>query len=210
MPQYGNPKKSFNRQPPSYRDISKIISKMKAGAAACPLDQVSVLTLKKCPYLRTYLTCLMPKLWKGQNIPSVWKKAVTILIFKSDNPSNPKNFRPITLENVFVKVYTSFIRNRIFEYLKANDYIECRVQKGFIAKISGTIEHTPACIHYTARQKKTENISSDIVGPEKCVWRSEPFPHIHSATISSYSTRDAKYYSELYSGFSTSITTKTF
>ena len=47
---------------PSYRDISKIISKMKAGAAACPLDQVSVLTLKKCPYLRTYLTCLIQKL----------------------------------------------------------------------------------------------------------------------------------------------------
>ena len=138
MPQYDNPKKSFNLQPPSYRDISKIISKMKAGAAACPLDQVSVLTLKKCPYLRTYLTCLIQKLWKGQNIPSFWKKAVTILIYKSDDPSDPKNFRPITLENVFLKVYTSFIRIRIFEYLKANDYIECRVQKGFIPKISGT------------------------------------------------------------------------
>ena len=103
MPQYDNPKKSFNLQPPSYRDISKIISKMKAGAAACPLDQVSVLTLKKCPYLRTYLTCLIQKLSKGQNIPSVWKKAVTILIYKSDVPSDPKNFRPITLENVFLK-----------------------------------------------------------------------------------------------------------
>ena len=88
---------------------------MKAGAAACPLEQVSVLTLKKCLYLRTYLTCRIQKLWKGQNIPSVWKKAVTILIFKSDDPSNPKNFRPITLENAFLKLYTLPIRNRIFE-----------------------------------------------------------------------------------------------
>ena len=168
---------------------------MKAGAAACSLDQVSVLTLKKCPYLRTYLTCLIQKLWKGQNIPSVWKKAVTILIYKSDDPSNPKNFRPITLENVFLKVYTSFIRNRIFEYLKANDYIECRVQNGFIPKISVTIEHTQQLAYInTARQKKTEDISSDIVGPEKCLRGSEPFPHTHSATILSYSTRDAKYY----------------
>ena len=46
MLQYDNPKKSFNLQPPSYRDISKIISKMKTGAAACPLDKVSVLTLE--------------------------------------------------------------------------------------------------------------------------------------------------------------------
>ena len=131
---------------------------MKAGAAACPLDQVSVLTLKKCPYLRTYLMCLIQKLWKGQNIPSVWKKAVTILIYKSDDPSDPKNFRPITLENVFLKVYTSFIRNRIFEYLKANDYIECRVQKGFIPKISGTIEHTRQLayiIRHAKRKQKT-------------------------------------------------------
>ena len=43
MPQYDNTK---SLQPPSYRDISKIISKMKTGVAACPLDQVSVLTLK--------------------------------------------------------------------------------------------------------------------------------------------------------------------
>ena len=74
MPKYDNPKNSFNLQTPSYRDISKIISKIKAGAAACPLDQVSALTLKKCPYLRTYHTCLIQKLWKGQNIPSVWKR----------------------------------------------------------------------------------------------------------------------------------------
>ena len=156
MPQYDNPKKSFNLQPPSYRDISKIISKMKAGAAACPSDQVSVLTLKKCPYLRTYLTCFIQKLWKGQNIPSVWKKAVTILIYKNDYPSDPKNFRPITLENVFLKVYTSFIRNWIFEYLKANDYIECRVQKGFIPKISGTIEHTQqlATLYSTPKENR--------------------------------------------------------
>ena len=82
------------------------------------------------------------KALEGSKHPSVWKKAVTMLIFKSDDPSNPKNFRSITLENVFLKVYTSFIRNRIFEYSKANDYIECRVQKGFFPKISGTIEHT--------------------------------------------------------------------
>ena len=164
---------------------------MKAGAAACPLAQVSVLTLKKCPYLKTYLTCLIQKLWKGQNIPSVWKKAVIILIYKSDDPSNPKNFRPITLENVFLKVYTLFIRNRIFEYLKANDYIECKVQKALFQK---SVEQLNTHSSYTARQKKTGNISSDIVGPEKCLWGSEPFPHTHSATISSYSTRDAKYY----------------
>ena len=131
--------------------------------------------------------------WPNLNFPLEYPIKL-VLIFKTDDPSNPKNFRPITPENVFLKAYISFIRNRIFEYLKANDYIECRVHKGFIPKVSGTIEHTlPACIHYMARQKKTEDISSDILGPEKCVWRSEPFPHTHSTIILPYSTRDAKY-----------------
>ena len=44
------------------------------------------------------------KALEGSNHP-VWKKAVTILIYKSNNPSNPKNFRPIALENVFLKVH---------------------------------------------------------------------------------------------------------
>ena len=54
--------------------------------------------------------------------------------------------------------------------------------------------NTHSSLHTENRKQKTENISSDIAGPEKCLWGSEPFPHTHSATISSYSTRDAKYY----------------
>ena len=71
--------------------------------------------------------------------------------------------------------------------------VECK-KASFQKSVEQLNTHTAACIHYTTRQKKTENISSDIVGPEKCFWRSEPFPHTHSATVSSYSTRDAKYY----------------
>ena len=70
--------------------------------------------------------------------------------------------------------------------------VECK--KALFQKSVEQLTHTEACIHYTACQKKIKNISSDIVGPEKCFWGSEPFSHTHSATISSYSTRDAKYY----------------
>ena len=184
---------------------------MKADAAACPLDQVSVLTLKKCPYLRTYLTCLIQKLWKGQNIPSVWKKAVTILIYKSDDPSDPKNFRPITLENVFLKDYTSFIRNRIFEYLKANDYIECRVQKGFIPKISGTIEHTQQ-LAYIIRHAKRKQITSVVTLLDlKNAFEEVSHSLIPTVLQFHHIPREMQnIISELYSGFSTSIATKTF
>ena len=199
MPQYDNPKKSFNFQPPSYRDISKIISKVKAGAAACPLDQVSVITLKKFPYLRTYLTCLIQKVWKGQNIPSVWKKAVTILIYKSDDPSNPKNFRLITPENVILKVYTSFIRNRIFEYLKANDYIECKVQK--------SLQQLAYIIRHAKRKQRTLVVTLlDL----KNAFGEVSHSLIPTVLQFRHIPREMQnIINELYSGFSTSITTKT-
>ena len=183
---------------------------MKAGAAACPLDQVSVLTLKKCPYLRTYLTCLIQKLWKGQNIPSVWEKAVTILIYKSDDPSNPKNFRPITLENVFLKVYTSYIRNQIFEYLKANDYIECRVQKGFIPKISGTIEHTQQLAYIIRHAKRKQKALVVTLLDLKNAFGEVSHSLIATVLQFHHIPREMQnIISELYSGFSKSIATKT-
>ena len=184
---------------------------MKAGAAACPLDQVSVLTLKKCPYLRACLTCLIQKLWKGQNITSVWKKAVTILIYKSDDLSDPKNFRPITLENVFLKVYTSFFRNRIFEYLKTNDYIECRVQKGFIPKISGTIEHTQQLAYIIWHAKRKQKTLVVTLLDLKNVFGKVSHSLIPTVLQFHHIPREMQnIISELYSGFSTSIATKTF
>ena len=98
------------------------------------------------------------KTLEGSKHPVCLGKGSYHINYKSDDPSNPKNFRPITPENVLLKGYTSFIRNRIFEYLKANDYIECRVQKGFIPKISGTTEHTQQLaykIRHAKRKQKT-------------------------------------------------------
>ena len=74
--------------------------------------------------------------------PLNWKHAVTTLIQKKDSADDPSNFRPITLEPVFLKVFTSLLRNRILAFLKGNNYIEHNIQKGFLPKISGTYEHT--------------------------------------------------------------------
>ncbi len=54
----------------------------------------------------------------------------------------PSNFRPITLESIPLKVFTSCLRNAMYTFLTANNYIEHRIQKGFTPNISGTLEHT--------------------------------------------------------------------
>ena len=142
MPEYERPTVRFNDSPPTYQEITRIIKKMKTSGSPCPLDQISVIVLKRIPYLRSYLTVLIQNIWDTRHLPINWKHAVTILIHKKDSAEDPANFRPITLEPVFLKVFTSLLRNRILAFLKGNNYIEHNIQKGFLPKISGTYEHT--------------------------------------------------------------------
>ena len=64
-------------------------------------------------------------------MPTEWKKACTVLAHKKGNNDGPSNFRPITLESVPLKVFTSCLRDSIFIFLKENNLIEAEIQKGF-------------------------------------------------------------------------------
>ena len=115
---------------------------MKSSASACPLDQISILTLQNCPYLRTVVHRIISYCWDNQTVPKVWKYGFTILIHKKGSTKEPGNFRPITLEPVLSKILSSVIRNRIYSFVSKNNYIETNLQKGFWDGIPGTIEHT--------------------------------------------------------------------
>ena len=156
IPKLSDPIVQFDLEPPTYHQVTNIIRKMKASGSPCPLDQVSIICFKRCPFLRSYLTDLIHAVWSSGSIPSEWKKACTILIHKKDNTSVPSNFRPITLENIPLKVFTSCIRNAMYFFLTANNYIEHNIQKGFTPNISGNLEHTTqmANIINTARSKQ--------------------------------------------------------
>ena len=142
IPFFPPPKKKFDNNPPTYTQISQIIKRMKTSWSPCPLDQISIICYKRCPYLRSYLTAIIAEIWKKKIIPPTWKKAITILIYKKGSTDNPGNFRPITLEIVTLKISTSALRNKVCQFLSSNNYIETNIQKGFVNGISGTFEHT--------------------------------------------------------------------
>ena len=87
-----DPIKDFNIKAPTYNEINKIIMKMKSSGSSCPIDQVSVLILKKWLILSCYC-------WENNHFPAKWKNSTTILIHKKGNTDDPSNFRPITLEH---------------------------------------------------------------------------------------------------------------
>ena len=122
-----------------------------------PRPRTPILILLGSQLIAT-LSCSQPPLvsqaWKAETIPDTWKKAVTILIHKKDTTDNPSHLRPITLQCTALKVMTSFTRNRIFEFLSQNGYVENNIQKGFTPKVAGTIEHTAHMGHLIRHAKK--------------------------------------------------------
>src|SRR6266516_3664313 len=76
------PATPFDLSPPSYAEIASIIKKARAGSSACPLDQISIISLKKCPILRTILHNIIANCWQSQYTPKAWRVGVIILIYK--------------------------------------------------------------------------------------------------------------------------------
>ena len=105
-----------NLEPPSYQQITNIIRNMKSSGSPCPLDQLSIICFKRCPYLRSYITDIIKSIWSSGIVPYEWKKACTVLAHKKGDTIEPANFRPITLESVPFKIFTSALRNSIFAF----------------------------------------------------------------------------------------------
>ena len=51
------------------------------------------------------------------------------------------NFCPITLESVALKIFSSLLCNKIYEFLSKNNFVENHYQKVFTPKMSRTFEH---------------------------------------------------------------------
>ena len=142
FPSLPQPTVTFSCEPPSYDKVTRVIRRMKASGSPCPLDQISIICFKRCPFLRTVITRIFRIIWTSGNIPHEWKKACTILVHKKGNSDDPANFRPITLETVPLKIFTSCLRDSIYSFLTQNGLIEQKIQKGFTHGVSGVLEHT--------------------------------------------------------------------
>ena len=156
MKTLNEPSYNFNLDPPSYRELAKVIMKMKSGTSPCPLDQISVILFKKCPHLRTFLWRIISSAWTRAEFPKAWKQGITILVYKKGSDTDPANFRPTTLQLVMSKIFTSIIRNRLCNFVAENKYIKNNVQKRFWDDISGCYEHTEVLTYVINHARKKQ------------------------------------------------------
>ena len=142
IPTLSPPDTAIVIDPPTYQAVARAINKCKASSSACPLDQLSVIILKNCPILRTLLHRIITQCWASQEVPKIWKRGVSILIYKKGDPSDPANFRPITLQPVWYKIYATAFASSLHNFLMENNYLDRSLQKGFWKGIDGVTEHT--------------------------------------------------------------------
>ena len=129
---------------------------MKSNGSPYPLDQMPVIAFKRSAYLRSYFTKIMQVPWCNRTIPEAWNRAVTVLIHKKDSTHDPANFRPIILQSIPLRTFTSAVRNKLFVYLMKCNYIEANVQKRFTPGMTGTYEHTAPLAHIIRQSEKKQ------------------------------------------------------
>ena len=162
IPKLKQPNIPFSFSPPNDQEITRIIKCMKSSGSQCPLYQISIICFKRYPYLRSFMLNICSEVLKSNTLPVQWTKAATILIHKKGDPSLPENFRPITLEPVNLKIFTSLLRNRVFMYLIHNQYNESHYQKGFMPGMSGAFEDIAEMSHiinHSIKQQRSVTIT---------------------------------------------------
>ena len=143
--------------PPTWREIQAILKKARNKSSPGP-NGVPYLVYKKCPRTFGHVFKLLVKIWKSGKIPPQWRTGRVILIPKSDNPSSPSGCRPIVLSNASGKIFFQIIARRLLKFLISSGYIDRSVQKGFLPRVSGCVEHTQALMEtlQDARRRKKE------------------------------------------------------
>ena len=82
IPAFKTPTYQYDVTPPMYQEITKITRRMKAFGSPCPLNQISIIVFKRCPYFRSYLQLIFKNISSTGQIPSMWKKQSRFLFPK--------------------------------------------------------------------------------------------------------------------------------
>ena len=92
-------------------------------------------------YVQKALHRIFVKIWETGDIPNSWATAFIVLLSKSEQTSDPSEFRPIALTNTSGKIFFSVVAKRLEKFMVCNNYIERHTQKGFLSEVAGCTEH---------------------------------------------------------------------
>lgn len=118
-------------QPITHQDILTSILKLKNSVSRTP-DAIPSLYIKKTSAnLVRPLHFLFNYSMATSTIPTLWKKAIVVPIYKKGKRNDPTNYRPISLTSVLCRLLERIIHNHIFMHMMENQIIS-EAQHGFM------------------------------------------------------------------------------
>lgn len=97
-------------------EIYLIIKSLEFNCACGIIKVYSKIVERYCCLLTPQITSFLNNCIKDKYFPKVFKLEKIIPIFKSGNKTDPSNYRPITILNVFTKV----LNNRLNHHFRKN------------------------------------------------------------------------------------------
>jgi hypothetical protein len=104
-------------QPTTPEEVTSIVKLLKPKTS-CGYDDISPKFIKQCSQAIVMpLTYIANLSFEKGIFPTELKTAKVLPIFKANDPSIPKNYRPISLLPVFSKILERLVYNRLYKYL---------------------------------------------------------------------------------------------
>ena len=103
------------------------------GRKAPGIDGVPNEVLKHMPVaFHDAMHNLFKVLWERHRTPTAWKQALTVLLYKKDDPHEVKNYRPIGLLTAVYKLWSAVITRCLSAFVEEHDMLS-GAQEGFRA-----------------------------------------------------------------------------
>ena len=117
--------------------VENILSSLK-NSKSFGLDSIDTFTIKLAThYILPAITHIINLSILSNKFPSDWKMSKVVPLHKKDDPSNPKNFRPVSILPTISKVLEKAVFIQIVAYMESNNFIHTN-HHGFRAGHSTT------------------------------------------------------------------------
>jgi hypothetical protein len=125
--------------PITISEIMQAVTNLKTNKAPGKDGITSEIIKASIPSISSVVYKLFNAILQSGNYPTQWKDGINVPIFKNGDPNNPNNYRGITLNSSFGKLFCQVINRRIENYLEQNNLL-IKEQAGFRKK-SRTTDH---------------------------------------------------------------------
>jgi len=107
----------------TFTELNTAIKSLSRNKAAGPDNITNEIWINLNVNQRLQLLDCINDSWRNENIPKPWSEITIAPIYKKGNKNDPANYRPISLVNTILKLFTSLMTNRLNIWCDSNNKI---------------------------------------------------------------------------------------